>query len=68
MIVFLLLIAAAPEPGAHFSATATARIVRGARVTLAGQQVQDSAVLPQRTQVIRQDAGQPQRLRLVEFQ
>ena len=68
MIALVLLIAAAPQPNAQISATATARIVRGARVTLAGQQVQDSAVAPQRTQVVRQDAGQSQTLRLIEFQ
>ena len=68
MIAMLLLIAAAPQPGAHISATATAHIVRGARITLAGQAVQDSTVSPQRTQIVRQDAGQSQTLRLVEFQ
>ena len=68
MIAMLLLIAAASQPHAQLSATATARIVRGARVTLADQQVQDSAVAPQHTQVVRQDAGQPQTLRLIEFQ
>jgi hypothetical protein len=67
MIAMLLLIAAS-HPHAQLSATATAHIVRGARITLAGQQVQDSAVAPQRTQVVRQDAGQAQTLRLIEFQ
>jgi hypothetical protein len=68
MIAMLILIAAAPQPSAHISATATARIVRGARVALAEQQVQDSAALPQRTRVVRQDAGQSQTLHLIEFQ
>jgi hypothetical protein len=68
MIAMLLLLAAAAEPTAHISATATARIVAGARIDLAAQQVRSASAQPQRTIVIRQEAGQPQPLRLVEFQ
>jgi hypothetical protein len=68
MIAMLLLLAASTEPAAHISATATARIVAGARIALAEQRVQGALAEPQRTLVVRQEAGQSQSLRLVEFQ
>ena len=69
MIALLLLIAAAPQSGgAHFSGTATAHILPGVRIRLGDQQVQDSSAQPQRTHIVRQDSGQSQSLRLIEFQ
>jgi hypothetical protein len=68
MLAMLLLLAASAQPGAHLSAAATAVILPGARIALAQQQVQNGAAQPQRTTLVRQDAGQSQKLRLVEFQ
>jgi hypothetical protein len=68
MIAMVLLIAASAQPGATLSATATAVILPGARISLAQQQVQDASGAPQRTVVVREEAGQRRSLRLVEFQ
>ena len=69
MIALLLLIAAAPQSGgAHFAGTATAQILPGARIRLSDQLVQGISAQPQRTLIVRQDSGQSQSLRLIEFQ
>lgn len=68
MIAMLLLMAATGPQGAQVTAVAAARIVSGVRISLAEQKVQDAMAEPQRHRVVREEAGHPQPLHLVEFQ
>jgi len=68
MIAMLLLMAAPAEHAASVAGSATAHILPGARIKLVEQKVDNISAEPQRSRIVRPEAGQPRSYYLIEFQ